>query len=193
MRTRLLVSSAIILLFAGAAFGQIRKDQKAPDFTLPDLDGNNVTLSEIIGDGPVYIDFWATWCKPCKRAIPGLVKLYNEYKDRGLKVIAISTDDSRSQGKVKSFTKNYKMDFTILLDASKEVSSRKYKVRGIPQGFLLDNEGNIIYAPRGYIPGLEKILAEKMEPYLISAEENESEANETTEKTSTSEDTETEK
>jgi peroxiredoxin len=178
----LVLSAAIILAFSSFAFGQFRTGQKAPDFTLADLDGNYVTLSEVIGDGPVYINFWATWCNPCKREIPGLVDLYHEYKDRGFKVLAVSTDDSRTVGKVRSFVKDRGMDFTVLLDSDREVFRRKFKGRGIPYGFLLDNDGNIIHFVRGYLPGIEKTLVEKMTPYLKSAEEEKSEGENATEK-----------
>jgi len=169
---RLLTTYALTLLLASLSFGQFQAGQPAPDFTLSDLDGNHVTLSEIMGSGPIYINFWATWCGPCKKEIPELIKLYNEYKDRGLKVLAISVDDSRTQGKVKSFVKDRNMPFTILLDSNSEVFRRKYKGTGIPYGFLLDNEGKIVHSVRGYIPGVENTLAAKMEPYLTPAPES---------------------
>jgi peroxiredoxin len=163
--------SFFVLSFIVAASAIVKQGEKAPDFTLPDLDGNNATLSKITGKGPVYINFWATWCGPCKREIPELVKLYAEYEDRGFKVLAISIDDSRTQGKVKSFVKNYSMDFPILLDSNGDVFRRKYKARAVPYGFLIDNDGNVIHVARGYMPGMEKTLVEKMTPFLISAED----------------------
>ena len=164
---RLLSMSLVAtLMLSAAAFGQFQSGQKAPDFTLPDLDGNYVTLSKVIGDGPVYINFWATWCGPCKKEIPDLINLYNKYKDRGFKVLAISTDGSRTVGKVRSFVEDRQMNFTILLDSNGEVFARKYAGRGIPYGFLLDNDGNIVHFVTGYMPGIEKTLTEKMAPYL---------------------------
>lgn len=177
------LSIVLFLVINSVSFAQFQKGQKAPDFTLPDLDGNYVTLSEIVGDGPVYINFWATWCGPCKREIPGLIELYNEYKDRGFKLLGISTDGSRTVGKVRSFVKDRGMNFTILLDSNQEVFGRKYKGRGIPYGFLLDNDGNIIHFVRGFMPGLEKVIAEKMQPYLKAAAEKSTEGEETKEKT----------
>jgi len=163
---RLLALSLLAALFlSSAAFGQFQTGQKAPDFTLADLDGNYVTLSEVVGDGPVYINFWATWCGPCKKELPALINLYNEYKDRGFKVLAISTDGSRTVGKVRSFVQDRQMNFTVLLDSNGEVF-RKYAGRGIPYGFLLDNDGKIVHFIRGYMPGIEKTLAEKMAPCL---------------------------
>ncbi len=177
MRKLATLSLILVFIISSLTMAQFKEGQKAPDFTLPDLDGNYVTLSEIVGDGPVYINFWATWCGPCKKEIPHLIELYHEYQDRGFKVLAISTDNARTAGKVRAFVKDRGMDFTILLDSSKEVFGRKYKGRGIPYGFLIDNDGNIVYSARGFMPGLDKIIEEKMMPYLQSdSEESGSEA-----------------
>ena len=159
-----------VILLAGTALAQFNTGQQAPDFTLPDLAGKNVTLSDVLGNGPVYLNFWATWCGPCKKEIPELIKLYDQYKDRGFKVLAISVDGAKTQGSVESFVRSHKMEFPILLDPDQEVFVRRYQGRGIPYGFLLDNEGRIVYFVRGYIPGVEKVLAEKMAPYLNSPE-----------------------
>jgi len=172
VRIKTLAIIAIILSLTTLAFGQTKKGQKAPDFTLTDMDGNNITLSDVVGNGPVYINFWATWCAPCKKEIPELIKLYDEYKDRGFKILGITVDNARTLGKVKSFVESHNMDFTILLDSDSEVFRRKFKGRGIPFGFLLDNEGRIIHIVRGYIPSLVSTLTAKMKPFLLSDDEN---------------------
>ncbi|OQX91941.1 MAG: hypothetical protein B6D58_05500 [candidate division Zixibacteria bacterium 4484_95] len=155
-----------VLLLTVVIFGQSFKSNKAPDFTLPDLNGNNVKLSDVIGEGPVYINFWATWCGPCKREIPELVKLYEKYHDRGLEILAISTDGTRSEGKVRAFVESYKMKFPVLLDSDKEVFHRKYKGFAIPYGILVDNEGNVLHSAYGFRPGDEKKIIDEMQKYL---------------------------
>ena len=90
---KLIAALALTTLLTSSSFGQFKTGQQAPDFTLNDLDGNHVTLSEVVGGGPVYINFWATWCGPCKKEIPELIKLYDQFKDRGFKVLAISVDE----------------------------------------------------------------------------------------------------
>lgn len=169
--TRTLFTVIIVILLTGAVFSQGFKSNRAPDFTLPDLNGNNIRLSDVIGDGPVYINFWATWCGPCKKEIPELVKLYEEYHDRGLEILSISTDGSRSEGKVRAFVKSYKMKFPVLLDSDKEVFQRKYKGFAIPYGILVDNEGNMLHAAYGFRPGDEKKIISKMQKYLSPLED----------------------
>jgi peroxiredoxin len=186
-------STVLVFILSSIAFGQFKTGQQAPDFTLPDMDGNYVTLSELIGDGPIYINFWATWCGPCKKELPELIELYHEYKDRGFKVLAITTDGSRTAGKVKAFVKDRGMDFTILMDSNQEVFSRKYKGRGIPYGFLIDNDGKIIYSVRGYMPGLKNILTEKMTPELKPVSDKKAEGEGEKEKNTKNENKETEK
>ncbi len=141
---------------------------KAPDFTLPDLNGKNIRLADVLGKGPVFISFWATWCGPCKKEIPELINVYNKYQSKGLTVLGISTDKS-GQGTVKSFVEARKVPYTILLDSDGEVFSRKYKGMGIPYGFLLDKDGTIVKSFYGYTPGFEKSLSEAIDKLIPAA------------------------
>lgn len=164
---------ALTLILSLAGFSQGLKG-KAPDFTLPDLNGKNVRLADVLGKGPVFISFWATWCGPCKKEIPELINVYNKYQSKGLTVLGISTDKS-GQGTVKSFVESRKIPYTILLDSDGEVFSRKYKGMGIPYGFLLDKEGTIVKSFYGYTPGFEKSLSEAVENLLATAPAKKSE------------------
>src|SRR5690606_34227440 len=92
--------------------------RKAPDFKLPDLDGNYLDLSKFTGEGPVLISFWATWCKPCMEELTEFNKIYNDYKDKGFKLIAISTDNEKTVAKVKPFIRSKGYNFTVLLDTN---------------------------------------------------------------------------
>jgi peroxiredoxin len=161
--TSLLIAFGLTL----AAYGQAI-NSKAPDFTLPDLNGNNVKLSAVLGKGPVFISFWATWCGPCKKEIPDLINVYKKYNSRGLEVLAISTDKS-GQGAVKPFAEAAKIPYRILLDQNGEVFSRKYKGMGIPYGFLLNKEGTIVKSYYGYTVGFEESLSKEVEKLLPAA------------------------
>ena len=113
---------------------------KAPDFTLKDVNGKDVTLSSFRGK-VVLLNFWATWCPPCKYEMPSFNKLYKEMKAQGLEVIAVSTDDSISY--VKDYLSKNSMDFKILMDEKHSVT-KQYKVFSMPTTFLIDRNGLII-------------------------------------------------
>ncbi|MEW6739417.1 MAG: peroxiredoxin family protein [Nitrospirota bacterium] len=120
----------------------------APDFTLNDINGKKVNLSEFRGKA-VLLNFWATWCGPCRAEMPSLNNLYNEYKDKGLVVLAVSVDASEKP--VKSFARELKLTFPVLMDKDKAVSFDEYAVLGLPTTFLIDRNGVVI----------EKIMGER--------------------------------
>jgi cytochrome c biogenesis protein CcmG, thiol:disulfide interchange protein DsbE len=149
--------------------GQAAEPEKsgkiAPDFRLQDVDKNNVELSKLTGKGPVIISFWATWCKPCVEEMAEYTHIYNEYKDKGLKILAVAVDDEKSVAKVKPYVKSKNYPFTILLDTNSEVA-RRYYVRSVPMTFLLDDEGRIVYQSLGFKKGDEIKLKNKIEELL---------------------------
>ncbi len=114
--------------------------KRAPDFTLKDIDGRDVSLSSLRGR-VVLINFWATWCPPCRSEMPSLNSLYKEYRGKGLVVLAISTD--RRMSDVKDYVSKNIFEFQILLDPDMRVS-RRYKVFSIPTTFLIERNGVII-------------------------------------------------
>ncbi len=119
----------------------------APDFTLPDLEGNSLTLSDFKGR-VIMLNFWATWCPPCRKEIPDFVELYEKYKDEGLLIIGVSLDkgDSRT---VKQFSKNYKINYPIVL-GNVNVTQDYGGIRGIPTTFVIDRKADIKKKYVGY-------------------------------------------
>jgi peroxiredoxin len=111
----------------------------APDFTLEDISGKKVSLSSFKGK-PVLLNFWATWCPYCRRERPHLNTLYNDYKDKGLIILSVSTDQSVT--KVREFLKNTPADFIVLSDSNGTASSI-YSVGGLPTSYLISREGII--------------------------------------------------
>lgn len=156
------------LIVTAPAYGQTFKSKTAPDFTLKDIDGNKFTLSEIYGEGPIYISFWATWCKPCREELKIIEGLYEKYGDKGFRVLAINTEGPKSSGKIKSFVKSNGWTFDILMDNDGEVFRRKYKGFAQPYTIMTDPQGNIIFTSIGFKPGDEKHVEDLILQYITN-------------------------
>ena len=140
--------------------------RKATNFKLINLDGKYVELNNETGNGPILLSFWATWCKPCLEEMAEYNKIYNQYKDKGFTLLAISTDAEKSIAKVKPYIKSKGYNFTVLLDSNNEVA-RKYYAQQIPYTVLIDKNGNIVYSHLGFMKGdeqkVEKLISELLE------------------------------
>ena len=133
----------------------------APDFSLKDLSGNTVSLNQYRGN-VVLLDFWATWCTPCRSSIPELVELQKRYRDRGLVILGISVDDPEMANNkyLSAFKEKYKINYTILR-ADQKVT-RKYFGNSnfsVPTLFVVNSEGVVVDMHVGFMPGtVEKSL-----------------------------------
>ncbi len=132
-----------------------------PDFSLKKIDGTQFSVSEVLGKKIVVIDFWATWCKPCKKLLKKLDGLSREFGER-ISVLAISTDEPSSFSRVESFVKSRGYSFTVLHDPDSAVSGIFNPAGTIPYTMIVDLEKKIIFTHSGYIPGFEKELKEKI-------------------------------
>jgi len=112
----------------------------ATDFTLPSLDKDPVTLSDLRGK-VVMINFWTTWCHACEVEMPSMERLYGKYKDKGFTVLAVDIEEKPEV--VRKFVKKYHLTFPVLLDSSGAIKS-KYLVTGIPTSFLVDKTGRLV-------------------------------------------------
>ncbi|HEB85093.1 MAG TPA: TlpA family protein disulfide reductase [Bacteroidetes bacterium] len=133
---------------------------KAPEFKLRTADGGSYSLSDALENGgPVLLDFWATWCVPCRRALPLMADLHEKYQDRGFTLLAISVDNTRSVGKVRPYIRSQKFDFPVLLDTDNEVLKR-YRGTNVPHAVLIAPDGTVSKVWIGYHPGEEKQIEE---------------------------------
>ncbi len=124
-----------------AAVAKIEQDDQVRqrvDFTLTDLRGKKWSLQSLHGK-VVLVNFWATWCPPCRKEMPDLVALYNRFKDKGLVILAISDEEA---GKVNPFVTEQNIPFTILLDPGRKVNEL-FRIEGIPKSFVYDRDGEL--------------------------------------------------
>lgn len=170
-RNRLIFRSSIlaVLLVAVvyALVSNITKDNtkadvgdQAPDFELQQINKNDerktIQLSDLKGKG-VMVNFWGTWCKPCEAEMPYMQNLYEEYKDKGIEIVAVNLDSTKLV--VHRFIEKYDLTFPVVYDSSEEVMNA-YNVGPIPSSFFINPEGEIIETVEG------SLTLEKLEGYL---------------------------
>ncbi len=142
----------------------------APDFSLKDLEGKTVKLSDVVKDYElVMVDFWFIACKPCSEYMKHFDELEEKYGKRGFKILAINTDTAQTMGKVKPFMKGRNFHFTVLLDPLGEVMKR-YQIKVEPTTLLVTKGREVIYRHQGYKKGVEKDLAEAIDEFLPEIE-----------------------
>lgn len=139
--------------------------QVIEDFQLDNLDNELVSLEELKGENLTIIDFWATWCKPCTKAMPKLNALYNDYKDQGLNIVGISCDGPRSIGQVPAVANNLGVEYPILTDIDCEVMNT-YQYQAFPTLILLNADNEVVYVHEGYRSGDEDDIKHEIEENL---------------------------
>ena len=146
-----LVAVHVSVALAGDPFADLdlirpRQATPAPDFTVPQLGSGSVTLKDLRAS-VVFLNFWATWCPPCKQEMPSMERLYRRHKDQGFTILAISID-ANGVDRVATFVNKLGLTFPIGLDSKLEVANR-YTVRALPSSFLVDKNGKIVAVALG--------------------------------------------
>ena len=157
---RALLACACALLAFSASADIV--GQPAPDFALRSMKGPSVRLSEHLGE-VVIINFWATWCGPCRQEMPLLDELYGKYQRAGLVMLSVNIDEKLDPA--IEMAQTLKVSYPVLFDTRKEVS-RAYDVSAMPVTVLVDRAGVVRYVSEGYKPGYEKRYTEKLRELL---------------------------
>ena len=151
---RILISALMCLLLAAAsAFGQQTPEKPLPNLSLDDINGHKWNLEDDRGS-VVLLNFWATWCAPCRSEIPVLVSLSNAYKNEGLKVVGVSVD-SENVAQINKFIEDFKIYYQIVLAVPGSLLSRQ---KAIPMSLLIDEKGVLA---KKYVGAVEKEVLEK--------------------------------
>jgi len=131
---------------------------QAPDFTLKSRSGENIKLSELRGE-VVMINFWASWCGPCRQEMPALNELYQRYNPMGFTILGVNVE--QDPGKAEALLREIPVDFPVLFDTDNRVTEL-YKVVAMPSTVLVDRNGQVRYIHKGYKPGYEQKYQEQV-------------------------------
>lgn len=151
--TRTIILSVLAAAVAYTLYANMNKDKNekieigkpAPDFVLIDMEGNKHRLSDYKGQG-VFLNFWATWCKPCEREMPYIDNQYKQFKDEGVQVLAV--DVSESELVVNKFIERHNLSIPVMIDHDGSVQGA-YGINPLPITFLIDKDGNVVKSHTG--------------------------------------------
>lgn len=159
MKAVLIVTCLLVSLTSIAA----TEGEPAPGFSLPALNSETIyRLSDLQGK-VVYLDFWASWCAPCRVSFPEIIQLKHDLADKPFEVIAITVDENPEDA--KRFLRRYNVPYPILLDSDGQFATR-YSLPGMPTSFVIDQQGVIQLRHSGFKPGDMTIIQEKIERLL---------------------------
>ena len=158
---KLILTIAVIGIFTTLSLSQNRT---LPSVEVKTLYGENINIQEIENSGkPIVISFWATWCKPCKKELNNIAEVYEDWQEEtGVKLIAISVDDTRSMSKVMPYVNASDWDYEVYLDPNGDLK-RAMGISTVPHTFLLNGKNEIVWQHKGYVDGDEDELLEQIE------------------------------
>lgn len=160
---------AALLLALGAAglppaSLAVETGQPAPAFSLPSVKGDVVALEQLRGK-VVYVDFWASWCGPCRRSFPWMNEMQQKYGARGLVVVAVNVDKKRADA--DRFLAQLPASFTVVFDDS-GATPTAYGVKGMPSSYLIDARGNVVAVDRGFLDERKAPLEDRIKALLAA-------------------------
>lgn len=167
--TIFLIGCGIFALVFGVVWLQSAKYEPltvgkvAPNFSLPDLADTSVQLTDYRGK-VVFLNFWATWCKPCQEEMPSMEQLYKNYGKDGLVILAVSIDRVTTKKDIPPFVKNMNLTFPVLVDSWGQTDKR-YKLMGVPETYIIDREGILqekVIGPRDWTRGENLLVIQRL-------------------------------
>jgi len=156
MKITIQILSIIMILFSTSWSGQ-----NVHNFRLQDIDNKWQQYAQLKGENITVLDFWATWCSPCAKALPKLNEMYNKYQDKGVQFLGINIDSQKNDAKIKPFVKTYQILYPVLKDPNSQLASR-LNVTNIPTLLIVNSENEVVYRHQGYRFGDEKIIEEEI-------------------------------
>ena len=164
MNKKTVFSFLIASLFTLISLAQ---NKVLPNTQVKTLDGSNFNINQLENDGnPIVISFWATWCKPCKKELNNIAEIYEDWQDEtGVKLVAISIDDTRSMAKVTPFVNASDWEYEVYLDPNGDFK-RAMGVSTVPHTFLLNGQNKIVWQHKGYVDGDEMELFKEIKKLL---------------------------
>ena len=137
------------------------------DFELKDLKNNIRNYTELKGEKLTLIDFWATWCKPCKKAIPELNSIYKEYKEKGVEIIGVNCDGPRSISKVVPLSRSLNIQYPVLIDIDTALKN-ELNIFQFPTLIMVNPSGEIIWIHEGFVSGDAAVIRKELDKQLKS-------------------------
>jgi len=155
---------AFISIIQFAMAQESSEGREIPAVAIKNMDGSPFNTGDIQNDGkPIIINFWATWCSPCKRELNTIAENYEEWQEEtGVKLVAISIDDARNMYKVKPYVDGQAWEYEVYIDPNADFK-RAMNVNNVPHTFLIDGNGHIVWQHNSYAPGDEDQLLELVE------------------------------
>ena len=155
----------LLLITLPSSYADQKRDMMLPDLSIKLINGKQTRLSSLLEDGPILVNFWATWCAPCKKEMIFLEEFHKKYSDQGFRVLAISTDSPKSMSKVKSYIRAKKHTFLVGLDPNQEVA-KKMNAMVMPTVILIDKDRKVSWYHQGFIPGDENEIETQILKFL---------------------------